>query len=333
MTPRLEPSPMSHPLLHTLFPVCEPYLTGMLRVSPIHELYYEESGNPQGQPVLFIHGGPGSGTEPNQRRFFDAKHYRIVLFDQRGAGRSRPHASVEENTTWDLVDDIEKLRKHLHIDRWLVFGGSWGSTLALAYAEKHPEHVTGLIVRGIYLLTHSEIDWFFRRGANVIFPDAWESFRDFIPKDEQGDLLAAYHRRLHGPDPKLQQLAAVAFARWEACCSRLILDQAVVARFAEGRFAYALSRIETHYCVHRGFFSHDGQLITDAHRLQDVPTVIIQGRYDLICPIESAWALHRALPQAAFHIVEDAGHSATELGITHRLIEATERLKLPKKHP
>jgi proline iminopeptidase len=313
-----------------MFPLCEPFRTGMLRVSLRHELYFEESGNPQGQPVLFVHGGPGSGTEPNQRRFFDPRHYRIILFDQRGAGRSRPHASVEENTTWDLVSDIEKLRKHLHIDRWTVFGGSWGSTLALAYAETHPEQVCGLVVRGICLLTKSEMDWFFRRGANVIYPDAWEDFRDFIPKDEQGDLLTAYHRRLHGKDRELQQRAAVAFARWEACCSRLIPDPSVVARFADTSFAYALSRIETHYFVHDGFFKHDGQLLTDAHRLIGVPTVIIQGRYDMVCPIESAWALHRALPQAEFHIVEDAGHSATELGITHRLIEATERLKLPK---
>jgi len=302
----------------------------MLRVSQRHELYFEESGNPQGQPVLFVHGGPGSGTEPNQRRFFDPRHYRIILFDQRGAGRSRPHASVEENTTWDLVSDIEKLRKQLHIDRWTVFGGSWGSTLALAYAETHPEQVSGLVVRGICLLTKSEMDWFFRRGANVIYPDAWEDFRDFIPKDEQGDLLAAYHRRLHGKDIELQRRAALAFVRWEACLSRLIPDPSVVARFADVTFAYALARIETHYFVHDGFFKHDGQLLTDAHRLMGVPTVIIQGRYDVVCPIESAWALHRALPQAEFHIVEDAGHSATELGITHRLIEATERLKLSK---
>ena len=313
-----------------MFPLCEPFRTGMLRVSQRHELYFEESGNPQGQPVLFVHGGPGSGTEPNQRRFFDPRHYRIILFDQRGAGRSRPHASVEENTTWDLVSDIEKLRKQLHIDRWTVFGGSWGSTLALAYAETHPEQVSGLVVRGICLLTKSEMDWFFRRGANVIYPDAWEDFRDFIPKDEQGDLLAAYHRRLHGKDIELQRRAALAFVRWEACLSRLIPDPSVVARFADVTFAYALARIETHYFVHDGFFKHDGQLLTDAHRLMGVPTVIIQGRYDMVCPIESAWALHRALPQAEFHIVEDAGHSATELGITHRLIEATERLKLSK---
>lgn len=331
MTPCLDPSLPSPTQLHTLFPLLEPYRTGFLRVSPRHELYFEEAGNPHGQPVLFVHGGPGSGTEPNQRRFFDPTHYRIVLLDQRGAGRSRPHASIEENTTWDLVADIEKLRKHLHIDRWTVFGGSWGSTLALAYAETHPEVVCGLIVRGICVLNQSEIDWFFRRGANVIYPDAWEDFVAFIPTDEQGDLLQAYHRRLHGPDRELAQRAAVEFARWEACCSRLIPDPSVIARFAESSFAYALARIETHYFVNQGFFAHDGQLFTDAHRLKDIPTVIIQGRYDMVCPIESAWRLHRELPHAEFHIVGDAGHSATEPGITHRLIEATERLKLPKK--
>lgn len=318
---------MSHPQLHTLFPLVEPYRTGMLRVSPLHELYFEESGNPNGQPILFIHGGPGSGTEPNQRRFFDPKHYRIVLFDQRGAGRSRPHACVEENTTWDLVDDIEKIRKHIHIDRWVVFGGSWGSTLALAYAETYPSQVTGLIVRGICVLNKSELDWFFRRGANVVYPDAWEAFRDFIPEAERSDLLSAYHRRLHSGDSVLEQKAAVAFARWEACCSRLLPDPSVVVRFAEGSFAHALSRIETHYFMNAGFFSHDGQLLTDAHKLAGIPTVIIQGRYDMVCPMETAWALHRALPEAEFYVVNDAGHSATETGITHRLIEATEKMK------
>ncbi|HNF97093.1 MAG TPA: prolyl aminopeptidase [Pseudomonadota bacterium] len=331
MTPSPLPAATTPSTLLTFFPLHEPYRTGFLRVSPLHELYFEESGNPQGQPVLFIHGGPGSGTEPNQRRFFDPRHYRIILFDQRGAGRSRPHASVEDNTTWDLVADIEKLRAHLHIDKWVVFGGSWGSTLALAYAETHPEQVCGLIVRGICLLTKNEIDWLFRKGASMLFPESWDDFKSFIPKDEQSDLLAAYHRRLHGPDRAVQQSAAVAFARWEACLSRLLPDPHVIARFAESSFAYALSRIESHYFVNDGFFAHDGQLLTDAHRLGKIPTVIIQGRYDLVCPMESAYLLHRAVPHADFFIVNDAGHSATEPGITHRLIEATERMKLAKK--
>lgn len=320
----LPPNPSTQ---HTLFPACEPHRQGRLAVSDLHELYFEESGNPNGLPVLFLHGGPGGGSEPGHRRFFDPGHYRVVLMDQRGAGQSTPHACIQENTTWDLVDDLERLRKHLRIDRWVVFGGSWGSTLALAYAEAYPAQVLGLIVRGVCLLTQSELDWFFRRGASMIFPEAWEEFQRFIPKDEQADLLLAYHRRVHGPDPAVRQAAAYAFTLWEAHCTRLLPDPYIFSRFADPHFSYGLARIETHYFVHRGFFQTDGQLLINAHRLARIPTTIIQGRYDLICPMESAYRLAQAVPHAEFVVVGNGGHAAIEPGTTHQLILATEEMK------
>jgi proline iminopeptidase len=310
-----------------LYPPLEPYQQGYLTVSPRHELYYEQSGNPEGRPVLFLHGGPGAGTEPLHRRFFDPAAYRIVLFDQRGAGRSRPHASLEENTTWHLVADIERLREALGIDRWLVFGGSWGSTLALAYAETHPGRVTGLVLRGIFLVRPQEIRWFYQEGASAIFPDAWEAFLEPIPAAERHDLVRAYYRRLTSADAAVRARAARAWSVWEAATSKLHPDPALVERFGQEAFAEAFARIECHYFVHGSFLRHPDQLLVDVDRIRHLPAVIVQGRYDVVCPMVSAWELHRRWPEAEFHVVPDAGHAATEPGIADRLLEATDRFR------
>ncbi|WP_437980045.1 prolyl aminopeptidase [Sorangium sp. So ce117] len=310
-----------------LYPEIEPYRAGRLRVSDLHEIYFEESGNPRGKPVVFVHGGPGGGTEPKQRRFFDPAAYRIVLFDQRGCGRSTPYACLEDNTTWHLVEDMEKLREHLGIERWQVFGGSWGSTLSLAYAERHPERVTELVLRGIFLLRKQELDWFYQRGASAIFPDAWEEYLAFIPEPERGDLLSAYHRRLTSPDPGLQQRAARAWSVWEGRTSCLFTNHELVAKTSGDEFALAFARIECHYFMNKGFFTTETQLLDDVHRIRHIPTVIVQGRYDVVCPPESAWALHRAFPESDLRIVADAGHSAMEPGILHELVEATDRFR------
>ncbi len=311
----------------TFYPEIEPYRTGTLRVSDLHEIYFEESGNPRGKPVVFVHGGPGGGTEPKQRRFFDPAAYRIVLFDQRGCGKSRPHAELRENTTWDLVADMEKIREHLDIQRWQVFGGSWGSTLALAYAEKHPERVTELVLRGIFLLRKQEIDWFYQRGADAMFPDAWEDYLAPIPPAERGDLLRAYHQRLTSDDPAVRQAAAKAWSVWEGRTSCLYQNPDLVARTAGDQFALAFARIECHYFVNKGFFSSDTLLLDEVDRIRHIPTVIVQGRYDVVCPMESAWALHRAFPEADLRVVPDAGHSAFEPGNLHELILATDRFR------
>jgi proline iminopeptidase len=311
----------------TLYPDIEPYRTGTLRVSDLHEIHFEESGNPRGKPVIFVHGGPGGGTEPRQRRFFDPEAYRIVLFDQRGCGKSRPHAELRENTTWDLVADMEQIREHLDILRWQVFGGSWGSTLALAYAEAHPDRVTELVLRGIFLLRKQEIDWFYQRGADALFPDAWEEYLTPIPPEERHDLLRAYHRRLTGADPAVQKMAARAWSMWEGRTSCLYEDPELVARTAGDIFALAFARIECHYFVHGGFFERDTLLLDQVHRIRHIPTVLVQGRYDVVCPAESAWALHRAFPESELHIVPDAGHSAFEPGNLHELIRATDRFR------
>jgi proline iminopeptidase len=309
------------------YPEIEPYQTGMLRVSDLHEIYFEQSGNPEGKPVVFVHGGPGGGTEPKQRRFFDPKRYRIVLFDQRGCGKSRPHAELRENTTWDLVADMERLRAHLGIARWQVFGGSWGSTLALAYAEAHPDRVTELVLRGIFLLRKQEIDWFYQRGADAIFPDAWEEYLAPIPPEERGDLLSAYYRRLTGDDRAVRQAAARAWSVWEGRTSCLHQNPDLIARTAGDEFSLAFARIECHYFHHKGFFEADTQLLDDVAKIRHIPTVIVQGRYDVVCPMESAWALHRAFPEADLRVVPDAGHSAYEPGNLHELIEATDRFR------
>jgi proline iminopeptidase len=311
----------------TFYPEIEANRSGTLKVSDLHEIYWEESGNPKGKPVVFVHGGPGGGTEPKQRRFFDPAAYRIVLFDQRGCGKSRPHAELRDNTTWDLVADMEKLRAHLGIERWQVFGGSWGSTLALAYAETHPERVSELVLRGIFLLRKQEIDWFYQRGADALYPDAWEHYLSAIPKEERGDLLSAYHKRLTHEDPAVQQAAARAWSVWEGSTSCLYHNADLVMRSAGDEFALAFARIECHYFHHRGFFKTDAQLLDDVQKIRHIPAVIVQGRYDVVCPMESAWALHRAWPEADLRVVPDAGHSAYEPGNLHELIEATDRFR------
>ena len=311
----------------TFYPEIEPYRTGRLRVSEVHELYFEESGKAKGKPVVFLHGGPGGGTEPKYRRFFDPGAYRIVLFDQRGCGQSTPHASLVDNTTWHLVADIETLRTHLGIERWAVFGGSWGSTLALAYAERHPERVTGLVLRGIFLLRKQEIDWFYQRGASILFADAWEGYLAPIPEAERGDLLAAYYRRLTSDDPSVRQEAARAWSVWEGSTSCLFPNLELIAKTGGDEFSLAFARIECHYFTNRGFFSRDAQLLEDVGRIRHLPAVIVQGRYDVVCPMESAWALHRAWPEADLRLVADAGHSALEPGIVHELVEATDHFR------
>jgi proline iminopeptidase len=315
------------PERRTSYPEIEPYRTGTLHVSDLHEIYFEESGNPRGKPVVFLHGGPGYGTEPKQRRFFDPAAYRIVLFDQRGCGKSKPHASLTDNTTWHLVADMERLREHLGIERWQVFGGSWGSTLALAYAEKHAERVTELVLRGIFLLRKQEIDWFYQSGADAIYPDAWEDYLAPIPPEEHGDLLHAYYKRLTSDDPAAQQAAAKAWSVWEGRTSCFYTNPELIGHMAGDDFSLSFARIECHYFVNRGFFERDGELLANVGRIRHIPTVIVQGRYDVVCPIASAWALHRAFPQADLRVVPDAGHSAFEPGNLHELIEATDRFR------
>jgi proline iminopeptidase len=311
----------------TLYPDIEPFDSGRLPVSALHTLYYEQCGNPRGKPVVFLHGGPGAGCNPKSRRFFDPAHYRIVLFDQRGCGRSTPVAELRENTTGDLVDDIERLRAHLDIGRWQVFGGSWGSTLALAYAQAHPQRVTELVLRGIFMLRRWEIEWFYQKGCDAIFPDAWEEYLKPIPCEERGDLVGAYYRRLTSDDPGVRLAAAKAWSTWEGGTSYLLQNPDYLATTGTDEFALAFARIECHYFVHRGFFLRDDQLLGNAHKLKNIPGVIVQGRYDVVCPARSAWDLHRAWPEADLRIVPDSGHSAFEPGITHELIEATDRFR------
>ena len=311
----------------TLYPEIEPCASGMLPVSALHTLYYEECGNPQGKPVVFLHGGPGGGINARCRRFFDPAAYRIVLFDQRGCGRSTPYAELAENTTWDLVADIERLREHLGIERWQVFGGSWGSTLALAYAQTHPGRVTELVLRGIFLLRRWELEWFYQQGCDALFPDAWEHYLAAIPEAERGDLISAYHRRLTHADPAVRVAAAHAWSVWEAATSFLYQDRGHIEASAADDFALAFARIESHYFVNAGFLEADGQLLRDVGRIRHVPAVIVQGRYDVVCPLRSAWDLHRDWPEAELQIVPDAGHSAFEPGNLHALIEATDRFR------
>lgn len=307
-----------------LYPPIEPHRSGRLDVGDGHELYYEESGNPGGKPVVFLHGGPGGGCTSKMRQFFDPARYRIVLFDQRGAGKSRPHASLHANTTWHLVDDIEKLRERLGIERWQVFGGSWGSTLALAYAETHPERVTELVLRGIFMLRRTEIDWFYQGGVSEIFPDLWQHFLEPIPEAERHDLLHAYHRRLTADDSRTRLRAAKAWSVWEGSTSTLLPSAEVRKSFEEDEMALSMARIESHYFVNRGFME-EGQLLRDIDRIRHVPGVIVQGRYDVVCPAISAWDLSVAWPEADLRIVPDAGHAAFEPGNVHELVSATDR--------
>jgi proline iminopeptidase len=313
------------PPLRSLYPEIEPFDRGFLKVSALHTLYYEQSGNPHGKPVVFLHGGPGGGTNPKCRRFFDPAVYRIVLFDQRGCGKSTPHAELTDNTTWDLVADIERVRGHLGIGRWQVFGGSWGSTLALAYAQTHPDKVTELVLRGIFMLRRWELEWFYQKGCDALYPDAWETYLNAIPEAERGDLMSAYHRRLTGADAKTRTAAARAWSVWEGATSFLWQDKTYMESSAEDEFALAFARIECHYFVNGGFFEHDDQLLRNIDRIRNIPAVIVQGRYDVVCPLRSAWDLHRAWPEADLRIVQDAGHSAFEPGNVHELLEATDR--------
>jgi len=309
----------------TLYPEIEPYHTGKLKVSSIHDIYYELVGNPDAvQTAVFLHGGPGGGLDPSHRQFFKPTDYRVVLFDQRGSGKSIPHASLEENTTWDLVEDIEKLREHLKIEKWVVFGGSWGSTLALAYAETHPKRVKALILRGIFTLRRKEILWFYQEGASFIFPDAWYKFIEPIPEVERFDLLSAYHRRLTGPNIEERKKCAKSWTIWELSTSRLFVDQKYIDT-ATDDFADAFARIESHYFVNGGFLKYDGQLLQEASKLKDIPGVIVQGRYDVVCPAISAWDLKKNWPQAELHIIPDAGHSAKEEGILSELVKACDK--------
>jgi proline iminopeptidase len=308
-----------------LFPPIEPYATGLLRVEAPHVLYWEQSGNPHGTPVAFLHGGPGAGATPTHRRFFDPQHYRIIIFDQRGAGRSTPLGSLADNTTAHLVVDMEALRRHLGIERWVLFGGSWGSTLALAYAEAHPERCLGLVLRGVFLCRRAEVDWFLY-GIRTVFPEAWRAFSGFLPESERTDLLEAYHRRLTNPDPAVHMPAARAWSTYEGACSTLLPSPDTVAAFGEDRMALGLARIEAHY-FRKNVVAPKDDLVRRIDAIRRLPAIIVQGRYDMVCPIASADELARAWPEAEYVIVPDAGHSAMEPGIRARLIAATEKLR------
>ena len=309
------------------YPAIKPYSSGFLRVSPVHEIYYEESGNPKGKPVVFLHGGPGGGTDPKMRRFFNPKRYRIVLFDQRGCGKSRPSASLVDNTTWHLVSDIEAVRQHLKIERWQVFGGSWGSTLALAYAQKHPERCTELVLRGIFLLRRTELTWFYQEplGAASMFPDLWEQYLAPLSAEERKDCMQSYYKRLTSDNRATLLEAARAWSIWEGALSYMRMNTNYVKRFGDPAFAAAFARIECHYFVNGGFLERPDQLLEDVPKIRHIPAVIVQGRYDVVCPARSAWDLHKAWPEANLRIVPDAGHSAFEPGISRELILATDR--------
>jgi proline iminopeptidase len=308
-----------------LYPAIEPYQVHRLPVSAPHDLYLEESGNPDGLPVLFLHGGPGAGASPYHRRFFNPQRYRIVVFDQRGCGKSTPHASLEQNTTADLLADIEQIRRHLRIEAWLVFGGSWGSTLALAYAEAYPERVRGLILRGIFLCRQQDILWFYQAGADALYPDAWQEFLQPIAVDQRQDMVRAYYKLLCDPDPVVRIAAAQAWATWEGRTATLLTDADTVGHFSNPTVALALARIECHYFINQCFM-RENQLLLEASRLAEIPGVIVHGRYDVICPLSQAWDLHRAWPQARLQIIEQAGHAATEPGICRALVAAADEM-------
>ncbi len=309
----------------TLYPEITPYHQDHLKVSDLHSIYYECCGNPKGTSVVFLHGGPGGGISPDHRRYFDPEKYNIVLFDQRGCGQSRPFAELEENTTWDLVEDIEKLRKHLNIEKWAVFGGSWGSTLSLAYAQTHPEACLALFLRGIFLLRKKEINWFYQEGCSKIFPDAWEKYIAPIPEDERHDYVSAFYKRLTHSDKAVRAEAAKAWSTWEASTSKLVQDLEMIEKFGEDEFADAFARIECHYFINKGFFSDEDQLLKNIEKIKHIPAIIIQGRYDVVCPPETAWELSKAWPEADFHIVAEAGHSLSEKGLTELMLKATDQ--------
>ncbi len=308
-----------------LYPEIDPYNQFNLKVSNLHTIHIEESGNPNGKPVIFLHGGPGGGIEPIYRQYFDPEKWRIIIFDQRGCGKSTPHAELAENTTWDLVDDIEKIREYLGIEKWVVFGGSWGSTLSLSYAITHPERCKALVLRGIFMIRNKEIDWFYQEGASNIYPDAWEQYVKPIPEDERHDMVAAYYKRLTSKDESVRLEAAKAWSIWEASTSKLIQSDDYLHQFEDAQVAEAFARIECHYFTHGGFFKSENWLLENVDKIWHIPTVIVQGRYDVVCPMVSAWELHRAFPEADFEIVQDAGHSMTEKGIAAKLVEYTDK--------
>jgi proline iminopeptidase len=312
--------------MRELYPELEAYDSGMLAVDGRHRIYFEQCGNPEGKPVVILHGGPGAGCSAKMRRFHDPARYRIVLFDQRGSGRSTPHADLVDNTTWDLVADIEALREHLGVTRWQVFGGSWGSTLALAYAEAHPSRVSELVLRGIFMLRRWELEWFYQQGASRLYPDAWANYLEAIPDVERGDLISAYHRRLTSADEATRLAAARAWSVWEASTSLLVPDEAFIDGHKDAHFALSFARIESHYFVHGGFFDVEDQLLRDSHRLKGIPGVIVHGRYDVVCPLQNAWDLHRAWPESKLVISPTAGHSAFEPENASALVEATDAL-------
>ena len=308
-----------------LFPNIEPFNTFSLPVSDLHTIYVEESGNKNGKPVIFLHGGPGGGVDPKYGRYFDPEKWRIIMFDQRGCGKSTPFAELEENTTWDLVSDIEKIRNHLSIDKWVVFGGSWGSTLSLAYSQTHPDSCKGLILRGIFLVRKKELDWFYQEGASNIFPDRWESFLEPIPVEKRDNLMQAYYEILTGEDHSKKIEAAKAWSTWEGSTVKLLEDENFISDFSDDKFAEAFARIECHYFMNNCWFDSDNHLIENMHKIKHIPGVIIHGRYDIVCPVIQAWDLHKAWPEADLHIIPDAGHSIFEDGIKNKILEYTDR--------
>lgn len=309
---------------HDFFPEIEPYHSGFLQVSDLHQIYYEEVGNPHGKPILFVHGGPGGGIDPTVRRFFNPTKWRVILFDQRGCGKSTPFSELRENTTWDLVSDIEKLRRHLGIQKWSVFGGSWGSTLSLVYSIQHPSVVSGLILRGIFLLRKTELQWFYQSGASALFPEAFEEYLKPIPESERHDLISAYYKRLTSESPIIRKQAAKTWTLWEGVTSKLLPDVTNLGKFAQDDFADAFARIESHYFINNGFFETDNWILENVHKIRHIPTWIVQGRYDVVCPAVSAYQLHKAIPDSRLFMIPDAGHAASERGIRSKLIEATE---------
>jgi proline iminopeptidase len=313
--------------MKTLYPEIEPFDDGMLQVSDLHTIHYERVGNPDGIPVVFLHGGPGGGLLPMYRQFFDPAAYHVILFDQRGSGKSTPAYELKENSTWDLVADIEKLREKFGIDKWYVFGGSWGSTLSLAYAETHPDRVRGLALRGIFLTRKKELEWFYQHGASEIFPDFWERFRDEIPEDERGDFMTAYHKRLTGDDEQVQLSAARAWSVWEGSTSKLYPSQDLMEHWEGAHEALSLARIECHYFMNNCFFQTPNYLLENVGKVRHIPTVIVQGRYDVVCPITSAWDLQKAFPEAELIVVPDAGHSVSEPGTISALVGAMDKFR------
>jgi len=307
-----------------VFPQIKPYNEFYLKVSDKHTIYVEESGNPNGKPVIFLHGGPGGGIEPIYRQYFNPELWHIIIFDQRGCGKSIPHAELEQNTTWDLVADIESIRKYLLIDKWVVFGGSWGSTLSLSYAIKYPNQCKGLILRGIFLLREFEIKWFYQKGCSYIYPDEWENYKSIIPKSEQSDFVSAYYKKLTSKNKKIRSQAAKRWAEWEANTSKLMQDKKSLHHFDDTKTAEAFSRIECHYFTNKGFFKYDGWLLDNLNNLSSIPISIVQGRYDVVCPMQSAWDLHKKLPHSELFIIQDSGHSMLEPGIQKKLIKLTE---------